>query len=406
MSQKDYEKQILDYIDSNREDIITYFQKAVQTRSYTTKEMDVANYLMEQMKIWGLSNVTNVEKEPGHPNIVGTITGREDGPNLIFNGHLDVLPEGLESAWEVPPYSGIIKDGCLYGRGSVDMKGGTFGSFLAGAIIEKLGIPLRGKVIFTGVCDEQICGERGIRHLLDSGFLKREHPDDMGINCEPTNLTHVVIANKGVLRADVTFIGKTAHGARPWLGVNAIEHANIFMTKILALNEELAKQSHPLLSPPHILLAMIEGGRATNVVPDTCKVTITKRLLPGDSYEESVQAYQKIIDDMKKADPTVNGILHIWDEYRPPVEISKDTPIIEYVNKAYKKVTDTEVQFRGGEGGTDASHVVHQTGIPMIVFGPGDVQMCGAPNEHVPLDDLITAVKVYALAILYSLGVS
>lgn len=406
MTIQEYENEILNYIDSKRDEIISYFQKMVQCKSYTTHEKEIGALLMEEMGKWGLSDVISIEKEPGHPNIVGTITGKEAGPNLYFNGHLDVLPEGREEAWDVPPFSGAIKDDCLWGRGSVDMKGGTFGSFLAGAILETLQVPLRGKVVFTGVCDEQICGERGIRYLIDCGAIKKEHEDDMGINCEPTNLTHVVIANKGVLRADVTFIGKTAHGARPWLGVNAIEHANIFMSKILELNKTLAKERHSLLNPPHVLLAMIEGGQATNVVPDHCKVTITKRMLPGDSYEQSVMDYQTIIDEMKEADSTVNGILHMWDQYRPPVEISKETPVIGYVNKAYERVCSKSVQFRGGEGGTDASHVVHRTGIPMIVFGPGDVTMCGAPNEHVPLQDLVDAVKVYALTILYSMGIT
>lgn len=404
MTIEDYEKMIVEYIDRRSQDIISYFQKMVRCKSYTGQEKEIGDLLMEEMKKWGLSQVENKEKEAGHPNIVGRLEGEEDGPTLYFNGHLDVLPEGRIEAWRVPPFSGEIIDGSLWGRGSVDMKGGTFGSFLAGAILETLHVPIRGKVIFTGVCDEQICGERGIRYLLDCGVIQKEKEGDMGINCEPTNLTHVVIANKGVLRADVTFIGKTAHGARPWLGVNAIEHANRFMSKILELNQVLAKEKHPLLSPPHVLLAMIEGGQATNVVPDHCKVTITKRMLPGDSYQRSIQDYQDIIDAMKEEDPSVNGILHIWEEYRPPVAIPRDSKVIAYVNRAYQRVCGREVGFRGGEGGTDAAHVVHRTGIPMIVFGPGDVSLCGAPNEHVPVEDLIHAVKVYALTILYSLG--
>lgn len=404
MTREAYEQQIVEYIDSHREEIICYFQRAVQTKSYTTQEQECAEYLIEQMRAWGLDTVDTVEKEPGHINVVATYGGEKEGPNLIFNGHLDVLPEGLESAWKVPAFSGEIIDGELWGRGSVDMKGGTFGSFLAGAIVKQLGVPVKGKAIFTAVCDEQICGERGIRYLLDSGYLTREHEDDMGVNCEPTNLTHIVVANKGVLRGDVTFYGKTAHGARPWLGVNAIEHANEFMTRIRALNERLAVMEHPLLHCPHVLLAMIEGGRATNVVPDYCKVTITKRLLPCETYEGSVQEYQNILDTMKAEDPTVNAQLHIWEEYRPPVEIPTDTDIIKYVSEASAKVRGEDVQFRGGEGGTDASHVVHRLGIPMIVYGPGDVSMCGAPNEHVPVEDLIRAVKIYALTILYSLG--
>ncbi len=357
------------------------------------------------MKTWGLTDVTSIEMEPGHPNIVGYLHGTQEGPNLIFNGHMDVLPEGLESNWTVPPYSGLHKDGCLYGRGSVDMKGGTFGSFLAGAIIQRLGIPLRGKVMFTAVCDEQTCGERGIRYLIDAGYIQKEHEDDMGINCEPTNLDWMVIANKGVLRADVTFIGKTAHGARPWLGVNAIEHANRFMTENLKENEVLSTRSHPLLSPPHILLAMIEGGNATNTVPDYCKVTITKRLLPGDSREESVRRYQEILDDMKEADPSVQPVLHIWTQYRPPVEIDPDLPIVDYVRRAHEKVRGCELKFRGGEGGNRRFHVVNTAHIPMPVIGPGDVTMCGAPDEHVPVRDLIDAVKMYALTILYALGI-
>lgn len=398
------EQKILDAVEAKRQDIIDFFQKTVQIPSLPGEEKELGDFLVQEMRKWGIEDIGLVEKEPGHPNVLARIHGVEDGPNFIFNGHLDVIHPGDPATWSDAPFSGKIKDGRIYGRGSVDMKGGTMSSFMAGAIVKQLGIPLKGNVLLTAVCDEEICGERGILYLLEEGYIKKQREDDIGLNCEPTDLNRIVVANKGVLRADVTFHGKSAHGARPWMGANAIEMAVDFIMKVRELADKIGKQTHPLVQPPTILIALIEGGSATNLVPDTCKVTLTRRLLPCENKEQAIKDYEDILAELAAKDPNFKADLHIWKGFRPPVEVPTDTKVVQVVKKAHQLVRGEDLPFRGGEGGTDASHVVHMTGLPMPVYGPGDVTMTGCVDENVPIDDVVDAVKVYALAIYYALG--
>ena len=398
------EQKIVDAVEAKRQDIIDFFQKMVQFPSLPGEEKEMGDALLQGMKDWGLTDVEIVEKEPGHPNVLARLHGTEDGPNFIFNGHMDVIHPGSEETWTDPPFSGKIKDGWIYGRGTVDMKAGTISSFLAGAIFNQLQIPIRGNVLFTAVCDEEICGERGILYLLEAGYIKKQREDDMGLNCEPTNFKEIAIATKGLLKVDITVHGKSAFGARPWLGINAIDKANKLIHKIRDLNETLKSIRHPILNPPSIMVAIIEGGQATNIVPDYCKVTVTRRLLPGETKEECLKEFQDIFDQLKKEDPEFEATLNIRDGFRPPAEVSKDTVVCQAVAKAHKLIRGEDLAFVGSEGGTDASHVVNQIKLPMPVYGPGEDHRIGMIDECIKLDDVVDAVKVYALTIYYTMG--
>ena len=401
------EKRIIDTVDAQSEDLIGFFRQLVQCRSITGQEQEVASLLMEGLRSRGMTDVELVERTPGRPNVVAYYRGSEDGPTCTFNGHLDVLPHQDGTEWPHPPFAGEIADGKLYGRGTVDMKSGTFSSFFAGLILNRLQLPIRGKVVFTGVCDELVCGKDGILYLLEKGYIKKEHPDDFGLNCEPTDLREMDMATKGVYRVDVEVIGKGAFNARPYLGISAIDKAAKFIQAVQELNEQISTDpsyTHPLLAPRSVQVAMIHGGEASNLVPDRVKMTVTRRMHPGETEEACYADYQRIIDRLHQEDPEFRAEIHPWAGFRPPVEVPLDTPVVAAVRRAQKLVAGTDLILTGSEGGTDASHVVFQTGIPMPVYGPGDHNLLGTVNECVPLEDFLNAIKIYALTVYYMLG--
>ena len=96
--------------------------------------------------------------------------------------------------------------------------------------------------------------------------------------------------------------------------------------------------------------------------------------------------------------------IHPWPGFRPPVEVSTDIPLVDAVRKALKLSSSTDLQLTGSEGGTDGSHVVARTGIPMPVFGPGDHNLLGTREEHVKVEDFLNAIKTYALTVYYMMG--
>lgn len=400
---------IIEHVENKRQDYIKFFQGLLQIPSFTGQEKEVADALVEGMKARGFKDIEIVEHSPGRPNVLAYINSNEEGPTYTFNGHLDVLPPQKNESWPHPPFSGHIEDGKIYGRGAVDMKAGTFSSFFSGLVINDLNIPLKGNVLFTGVCDELICGDKGILHLIKEGHVKKKHRDDFGLNCEPTDLEEINIATKGVLRVDMKVQGKGAFGARPYLGINAINKVSKLIDEIIKLDERINKDEslrHSLLAPPNVLVALIKGGEASNLVPDSCTITVTRRMLPCENMEDCLNDYTEIIKKLQFEDPEFKAEVHPWKNFRPPVELPLESPLIDAIRKAQMLVTGKELLLTGSEGGTDASLIVYHTGIPMPVYGPGDYKLLGTVNEHVTLDDFINAIKIYALSIYYTLGIN
>lgn len=402
------EQRILAAVEEQREDLIAFFRRLVQCRSVTGQEQEVARLLAEGLRERGMTEVEIVGRSPERPNVIAYYRGREDGPTCTFNGHLDVLPPQEDGAWPHPPFAADLEEGKIYGRGTVDMKSGTFSSFFAGLILNRLQLPIRGQVVFTGVCDELVCGRDGVLYLLEQGYIKKTHPEDFGLNCEPTDLREMDMATKGVLRVDVVIQGKGAFNARPYLGISAIDKAAKFIQAIQQLHERISTDpdhTHPLLAPRSVQVAMIQGGEASNLVPARVTMTVTRRLHPGETQEECLRDYEQIIAGLRAQDPEFQAELHPWEGFRPPVEVPVDTPVVEAVRRAQRLVTGRELVLTGSEGGTDASHVVARTGIPMPVYGPGDHTLLGTVEECVPAEDFISAVKIYALTVYYMLGV-
>lgn len=402
------ERQIIEEVDKHKEEFVKFFQKMVQIPSFTGCEQEIASELVKSMKMLGFQDIEVIERIPGHPNVLAHIKGIEEGPTYTFNGHMDILPPQDNNQWPYPPFKGHIEDGNLYGRGTVDMKAGTFGSFCAGIVINNLNMPLRGNVLFTAVCDEEICGENGMLYLLKKGYVKMNTKDDFGINCEPTDLIEMNMATKGVLRVDIKVKGKGAFGARPYLGINAIDKAIKLLQAIMQLNDRISNDQslrHPLLEPPSVTTTLIEGGEASNLVPDTCTITVTRRMLPCENREDCIKDYEQIIEQLQLEDPDFSAEIYPWKNFRPPVELPLDMPLVDAFRKAQMLVTGKELMLTGSEGGTDASLVVYHTGMPMPVYGPGNYKLLGTVNEHVTIEDFINAIKIYALSIYYMLGI-
>ncbi len=395
------EKIILDKVEENRQQIIDFVQKIVQIPSLSGEEFEIGQALKKGMEDWGLEDVEVVEKVPKHPNLLARVNGKADGPTLVFNGHMDVIAPGDESQWTYPPYSGAIVDGNLYGRGTVDMKTSTCTMMLASAILKKTNLPLNGNILVTVVCDEEICGDRGILHLLEENKIQ----GDFGINGEPTNFESVVVAHKGILRAHIHVYGKNAHGSRPYLGHNAIDDMIKVINRIQVLAEQIKKKRHPIIpTGGTIVVATIDGGSAMNMVPDKCTIGVVRRLLPGETREDCIDDYQCILDQLKAEDPEFRGELEVYPQFRPPLDMPTTAPIIQAVQCAHKAVFGEELPMSYKDGGTDASFITEATGMPMPIYGPGDYKKMAALDECIAVEDIVTAVKVYALAAYYGLN--
>jgi acetylornithine deacetylase/succinyl-diaminopimelate desuccinylase-like protein len=208
-------------------EIITFTQQLIQTASVNGNELAAAIFLANVMEQAGLQ-VSVCEVQPGRPNVIGILAGELAQVGLAFHGHTDTVP-----FYNMPdPLSGCIMDGSIWGRGSVDQKGGLGAAVLAVLALAKTGVRPKKSLAILAVIDEE-SEHRGSYVLAESGFQA-----DCAITTEPSDL-QLLVANKGTAPIRIDFTGVLAHGSNPWLGVSAIEMAakTILKVKQLPLRE-------------------------------------------------------------------------------------------------------------------------------------------------------------------------
>jgi acetylornithine deacetylase/succinyl-diaminopimelate desuccinylase family protein len=394
------EQIIINKVEESQDEIVSFVQSVVRIPSVTGDEKGIGQAIYAKMIQEGI-DAQIIEAESHRPNVVGRYRGQAPGKTLVFNGHMDICPPGPEEEWDFPPYEGAIVDGYLQGRGTVDMKSGTCGGLLAVKMIKELGIPIKGDVLLTCVCDEEIGGRLGIRHLCNNGYLQ----GDYAINCEATNLKSVDVVHKGILQIDVIIYGRSIHGSRPWLGINAIDKAVDLLIRLRKLEKEIHTRTNPFLRPATLNVGCIQGGTVPNMIPGKCVIELNRRLVPGETFPQAEEEIRKVCAEMAADDPEFKYEVRVKDFNMPIMDTPPESPVVQAIRKAHKMVHGEELKVGGKDAGTDAAWIVKLTGIPCPVYGPGDyLKYSLGPNERIPVKDILDAVKVYALTIYYLLG--
>lgn len=394
--ERKYIQDVLAEID--KEELVALAQELVRIPSENPpgEEKPVADLLAGRLRKAGLEvDVKDVDEHVERPNVLATWDTGIDGPTLLFNGHLDVVPAG--QGWSVDPFAAEIIDGRLYGRGSCDMKGPLAAVVKAIEAVRSVGAPLRGKVIFAGVVGEEQ-DQSGTRQLVKDGI-----DADYGIVAEPTTLVPV-IAHKGEVYYEITTFGKAAHGSVPHLGINAVEKMVPVIEGVQDLAERLKQKSHPLCGHPTINLGVINGGEIPNAVPDRCTIHLDRRLIPGETFEEADAEIDEIVARAAKADQEFEAEVKAPMTWKP-MEIAEDEPIVVALRQQTEVVTGEDPGLEGWPATCDANILVNDAGIPTCIFGPGDLfGQAHKPDESIEIEELVRGAEIYALTILDLLG--
>ncbi len=352
-------------------------------------EAGVADYLVRVLGRAGLE----VERREVHPaaggkparaNVVARLAGREAGPGLILEAHMDTVPA---VAGQVEPFTPRIEAGRLWGRGACDTKGSLAAMVEALVRVAQGGARPPREVWLLATVDEEHTFT-GIRALAAQGVRGAG-----AVVGEPTDLA-VVVAHKGLVRWRMRVAGKAAHSARPAEGVNAV----LKMAALLrGLEERLplrfAARSHPRLGPPTWNVGRIAGGLQPNIVPDTCWVDIDRRLVPGESPESALAEVRELAAEITRHEPDLVVTLdppYLADD---PLETPEDAAVVTAAQAA--------VRAAGGDGrlagvpyGTDGSKLA-QAGVPTVVLGPGSIDVAHTARESVPLEQVVAAAAIY-----------
>lgn len=332
-------------------------------------------------------------------------TGAGHGPALVLNGHVDVVPAGELHRWTAPPWRGTVRDGCVYGRGSADMKGGLCCALFALRALREAGVRPRGSVILQSVVGEEDGG------LGTLAAVRRGYTGDGAIVLEPTEL-QVAPGQAGAFNFRVTVPGIAAHGALRAEGVNPIEK---FPPLLRALQElEHRRNTRPRHSlfadqalPYPLCIGTLHAGIWASTVPET--LTFEGRL--GIAVDEDPEAARRelaeALEEAAAADPWLRDhppVLEWWGGQFAPAAIAADHPLVGAVADAFRTATGGEPAIRGMPYGADMQLLVNEGHTPTVLFGPGDVRRAHAPDELVLIAELAAATRTLALTILRFCG--
>lgn len=314
-----------------------------------------------------------------------------DGPSLLYNAHVDVVPIGDESAWEFPPFDATIAHGKVWGRGSGDDKASVTAQIMGAIAVKRSGIDLGGEIIVNVCGDEETGGTHGAKYTVDN----LDPLPDYVVAGEQT-LNRVCIGERGGAGVTVTVIGKTAHAALPWNGVHAIEGAaEIIAALRRELWPKLGARRHPLFDPPSTAtISLIEGGVKSNVVPDRCTFHVDRRILPGETSEGAAEEIKAIAERVVRQFPGMS--VEVSGRVGGRATLLDADAAIVHAMSAANQALGIAPEPIGYNMATDGRHFA-AAGIPTIIYGPGDPALAHVPNEWIGIDEVMEATKAYAL---------
>lgn len=419
------------WIDSHREEMISYLADMVKIPSINpwfsdykedTSEKAVQEFIAESLrkmdfdvKLWEVDpgELKKYEGMPGYyegrpmknrPNLCGIKKGTGGGRSILLTGHADVVKVG--EGWTRPPFEAVIENGRMYGRGTVDMKGGIAAMIMACRAVIESGAELKGDILVGTVPDE----EAGGMGTLD--FVHRDYHADGAIMTEPTSLTIGPMC-RGILWGKIVIPARAGH-IEMYQGhwseggaVDGVKLLQLYLQSIDMLNREWAvKKTHPLLPMPcQILVSQVNAGEYPSAYAGFAEISFNAQYLPedlDDQYRGS--KVKKEIEDFVAAVAATND----WLKENPPhvewmldadcAETPADHPFVEALVSSAGKVRQ-HVRTEGMGSHTDMGWYVH-TGIPTVNFGPGDPKIAHQADEFIELDEYVEAVRIIAEMIM------
>jgi succinyl-diaminopimelate desuccinylase len=323
-------------------------------------------------------------------NVVVRVKSGGHKKAILFACHLDVVGAG-EEKWKTPPFGGVERGGRIYGRGSADMKGGITAAVTAIRQIVESSVKLQGNIIFLAAAGEETdsCGTK--RFIRNRGWM----PELAGVVIpEPTDFA-VVTAHRGMLWLEVTTIGKAAHSSTPQLGINAIGLMQLVLDELKRY--KIAFKPHKRLGDCSMSINTITGGKALNVVPDRCSIGIDIRTLPSQNHKDIISDIEKIFAKLKSKTPQFNSEVSIVREVRALETDSRSEFVRDFCDAVGTKKTKA-VGFT-----TDGPYFA-SPGVPVVIFGPGEPEVCHKSNEYIEISAVEKAVEHYKKIILKFLG--
>lgn len=335
-------------------------------------EQAVADWIATRLD--GIANGIDVEPlASGRANVVARFDFGP-GPTVLLCSHTDVVPVQDDGQWEP-----VIRNGRLYGRGACDAKGAIAAMIGACERLVERREALAGSLLLACVADEESNAE-GVRALVAGGLGA-----DAAIIGEPTD-NLVVLGSRGAVRVAVRFQGLAAHASSPSRGINAIYGAARFILAIEALDADLNARG----SMGSCSATIVDGGSKLNVVPDTCRVQVDRRLGPDETRESAIAGIESCLALAAAEVPGVSYELSSAGLWVDPFELGTTGEFARLLLSTLDQPAPGPI-FRAV---SDAPHII-AAGIPTAIMGPGSLDTAHSGDESVGIGELEVAVDHY-----------
>ncbi len=399
-------EEIYQYMEDHMDELIDLVCDLIQIPSEnpTGSQREVVDYVENYLKKIGIS-FEEVGENPKHPNIIAKI-GNEEGYQLGWNGHLDVVPAGDLNQWKWNPFSAEVTDTQILGRGTSDMKSGVAGLLFVTRILTECNVDMHGGITMHIVSDEESGSEYGTKWLAKNGYFKGLHGVIIG---EPTSNWTIETGQKGQLHIELVASGVCAHGSlAQYKGDNAILKLSRVLNKLDGLTQikgnipedllDAYKQSvwvdnkeigvdgaGEVLGHVSCNVGVIVGGSAANVVPDSCKATIDCRLPYGVNHQEIIDFLDSIMEE---------GVTYSLDWISEASITRNDCDLVKSLQKNAEDVWNIKV-YPAWQWACSDARLYRQSGIDTLQYGPSNTEGIHAPNENVDIEDVKNAARVY-----------
>jgi acetylornithine deacetylase/succinyl-diaminopimelate desuccinylase family protein len=354
---------------------------------------EVAEIIHQAFRREGITSEL-LEKEPEKTNVVARLVNSKRGSTVALNGHIDVVPPG--EGWTCDPFEPAVLDNWVVARGASDMKSGAIAMAYSMILMARSGMNLSGNVLYTAVADEETGSSCGTRFLIESGVFENVEWAVVG---EPTGL-NVEHGNRGVIWMELVIEGVACHAGRSHVGQNPITIA-AELIEVLSRDRFDVRNSEFEVPTPSLTVTRISAGIADNVVPQTCTMTLDRRLLPGENVARATdtirEAVRNTIGNRAKVHCSVKTA---WEPYY----LDPCHPLLAVACGSCERILGQKPEVRCKGGATDCSHLYHMAGIPSILLGPGEPEESHVVGEKVLFDKVVKSVDIYADIVRQLLG--
>jgi len=415
------QKKLCAEVENLRDEMVSTLTKLIRIPAISPDygyegEWDKAAALREILEGWSFDRIEQYDapderaKEGVRPNILAFYEGEDpQAPRLWILTHLDVVPPGDPGKWTVTePFSPLVKDGKIYGRGSEDNGQSVVSSLYAVRAMMNLGVRPKGSVVLAFVSDEETGSAHGLRWLVES------HPELFGErdfvlvpDGGDEEGTFIETAEKSILWLKVRIEGRQVHASMPQKGMNAHRIALEYAHRLDRLLHEKYAARDDLFEPPESTFepTMVSNPSGSpNIVPGEHELVFDCRILPGSTTEEILEDARKLAEQVRGE--FAEGDLPRFSFETPqrldaPEPTDPKSPIVKALKGAISDLRGKEASVGGIGGGTFAAFF-RKRGIPAVVWASLD-EMAHQADEYARIDNLVEDAKVMASLPLFYL---